>query len=215
MSTNESRARGLLRLRHARECHEAREEDMAHERRRFLSLADPASAPRAIVADQLFQTPPALAARLAALVPAGVSTLEPSAGLGRIYRALRDLDVRPIVLVEIAPACCGELYRQIEGDPNARLIQGDFLEQCPEQLGRFGAVVMNPPFRRGTDVRHIQHACRFLAPGGVLVAVCYAGLIQERKLRPLVDSWEELPPGSFRSEGTEAATAIVTVRAKR
>lgn len=212
MSTNESRARGLLRLRHARECHEAREEDMAHERRRFLALADPASAPRAIVADQLFQTPPALAARLAALVPAGTNTLEPSAGLGRIYRALRDLDDRQIVLVEIAPACCGELYRLIEGDDATRLVQGDFLSQSPEVLGKFGAVVMNPPFRRGTDVKHIEHARRFLSPGGVLVAVCFAGAIQRRKLAPVVDTWEELPPASFRSEGTDAATAIVTIR---
>lgn len=212
MSTNDSRARGLLRLAHLREHHEARGEDMDFERRRFAALRDDASATRVVVADQLFQTPAALAARLAGMVPAGVATLEPSAGLGRIYRALRDLDDRPLVLVEVSPACCGELYRLIEGDDATRLVQGDFLSQSPEVLGKFGAVVMNPPFRRGTDVKHIEHARRFLSPGGVLVAVCFAGAIQRRKLAPVVDTWEELPPASFRSEGTDAATAIVTIR---
>jgi len=212
MSTNESRSRGLLRLRHAREIHEARDQDMEHERRRFLTLADPANAARSVVADQLFQTPPCLAARLAASVPRGVRTLEPSAGLGRLYSALRDIDDRPVVLVEVAPVCCGELYRRIEGDDNARLIQGDFLEQCPEQLGRFGAVVMNPPFRRGTDVRHILHARRFLEPGGVLVALCYGGVTQRRQLAGIVDSWVDLPEHSFRCEGTDAPAALVTWR---
>jgi hypothetical protein len=93
------------------------------------------------------------------------------------------------------------------------IYSGDFLQLSAYDLGGpFDAIVMNPPFERGRDVKHIRHAAGMLAPGGVLVGLCYHGATQERELRPEVDTWDMLPEGSFRSEGTGAGVVMVTIR---
>jgi len=214
---NDSRKTGLLRLKHLREVNEAHAEEHNEHRQRFDLLRDPTSKPRAVSAFNLFQTPEEIAARMVAkaIFPAtqGVGRiLEPSAGLGRLYRAIRTACTGRITLVEIAPQLCAELYRETEGDDHASLIQADFLA-CDEQRlgGLFDCVVMNPPFKQGCDVKHITHALRLLRPGGRLVSLCYAGARQHEKLKPLADTWEILPAASFRSEGTRADVVIMTV----
>jgi 16S rRNA G1207 methylase RsmC len=138
--------------------------------------------------------------------------LEPSAGLGRLYRAVRSRSADcPITLVDASPECCGELYRATEGDGAARLVAGDFLAMDAARLGEFDAVVMNPPFTMGTDVKHVRHALTFLAPRGRLVAVCANGPKQRAALRPIAAQWIDLPAGSFKSEGTNVNAAIVVI----
>ena len=214
---------GVYRLLSLREQTEAIAEEMAAERERFARLADPASAPRAVSAFNLFQTPAGLATRLAGLFePRHLGTdgsphgcpaarfLEPSAGLGRLYHALRAVAPQlPAVLVDSAAACCCELYRATEGDADAILYAGDFMAKSPDQLGRFSAIMMNPPFQRGTDVRHVMHARNFLSPGGRLVAVVADGRKQRELLGCHATTYTQLPAGSFRSEGTDVATAVV------
>ncbi|HYH69489.1 MAG TPA: class I SAM-dependent methyltransferase [Urbifossiella sp.] len=208
---DDSRRRGLLRLRHLREQTEAKAEDMEAQAGRFARLADPAAAPRVVSAFNLFQTPEPLAARLAGMFPAFGRVLEPSAGLGRLYRAVRALDAAcPVVLVDTSAQCFRELYHATEGDPNAELHAADFLSLTPERLGLFDSIVMNPPFKNGTDVKHVTHARRFLAPGGRLVSLVAAGPRQQAALMAAADSWEDLPAGSFKAEGTNVAAAVVT-----
>lgn len=211
---NPSLNTGRLRLRHLLEVTEAVGEEMAVERGRFERLRDPSAAPRVVSSFNLFQTPPKLAANLAILArlntlcPTG-RILEPSAGLGRLYRAARDSTSCPITLVDLAPDCCGELYREIQCDEAARLIQADFLACDAERLGGlFDRVLMNPPFKQGRDIKHIEHARRLLAPGGRLVALCANGPRQQATLRPAAAEWYPLPEGSFRSEGTNVHAAI-------
>lgn len=207
---NDSRRTGLLRLRHIQEVTEARGEDMEAAAPRFAQLADPLSAPRVVSAWNLFQTPPELAARLAGIFTTFGRTLEPSAGLGRLYRAVRAVNPScQITLVDIAPDCCGELYRITEGDGAAQLVTGDFLTMGEDRLGRFDSIIMNPPFQRGADIRHINHARTLLAPGGRLVALCAAGPRQRAQLQPAASDWIELPAGSFKSEGTNVNAAVV------
>lgn len=88
MYARSSQQLGRLRLRHLLEVTEAEGENMATERERFERLADPGSRPRVVSSFNLFQTPEPLAARMASLLTPG-RTLEPSAGLGRLYRAVR------------------------------------------------------------------------------------------------------------------------------
>lgn len=214
----QSQLTGRLRLAHARETHEAKTQDMDDERRRFLALDDPAAAARSVSAFNLFQTPPAIASRMADLLRFdGGRILEPSAGLGRLYFAVRAVaQDSPIVLVENAPQCCAELYRVIEGDSAARLVQGDFLSKSVADLGGpFERVIMNPPFKLGADVTHISAALELLTPGGIVVALCYGGSRQEKHLRPLADTWERLPSGSFASEGTRADVVLCSFRSTR
>lgn len=199
---------GLLRLRHLREVTEAKAEEMDEERARFDALRDREPV-RAISSFNLFQTPPEIASQMAAKLGNvdGLRVLEPSAGLGRLVRAV---GVRgpEWVLVEQNTDCCAELYRF-----GLRLVQADFLGCDADRLGGlFDCVVMNPPFKLGRDIKHIAHAKTLLKPGGLLVALCFDGVRQNAKLRPVVDSWEVLPADSFASEGTKAGVAMVTYR---
>lgn len=204
--------RGKLRLLHLREQTEAAGETLAAERSKFAALAGPSSRPRAVSAFNLFQTPPAIADRMAALLLPTLSAvsvvLEPSAGLGRLYRAIRQAGHDgPVVLAEQSPDCCRELYDLTREDRSATLRQGDFLDMTIEA----DAVLMNPPFKQGRDIKHILHALDLLRPGGLLVALCYNGVRQNKKLRPLANTWEILAAGSFKTEGTRAEIALLTI----
>lgn len=184
-------------------------EEMAEQRGRFDRLANKESAPRVVSSFNLFQTPEPLAARVAAMLERSGRILEPSAGLGRLYRAARALSDSQIVLVENSADCCQELYRSIENDRNAKLVQEDFLACDAERLGGlFDGVLMNPPFKMGTDIKHILHARSLLAPGGRLVAICADGPKQQKALQPIATDWVKLPANSFKEAGTSVSTSL-------
>jgi len=169
------------------------------------------TAPRAVSAFQLFQTPPQLAALLVAalVLQPGARVLEPSAGLGRILDALTSAQPAEVVAVEMAANLAGELYQQAR--PGVRLLQRDFLTVTPAELGAFDAVAMNPPFHIRADVRHILHARRFLKPGGRLAALCLNTHHRADALREHCTTWQELPAGTFGKEGTRVSTVLLTM----
>lgn len=201
---------GRLRLFSKLEQAEAVADDMAIERGRFQRLKDREPV-RAVSAFNLFQTPEPLAERMASILalPAAGRILEPSAGLGRLYRAVRERSGAEIVLVEQSAECCRELYRETEGDGAARLVQGDFLQQSADTIGRFDAVIMNPPFKMGTDVKHVRHAIGLLNPGGRLVSLVANGPKQNAALMNLATSWEVIPRGTFEATRVEAALIVI------
>lgn len=212
MSLHDSRTRGLLRLAHLGEVSEAHAEEMAESRPRFQRLAREDSAPRAVSSFNLFQSPLELADRVAGMFKTFGRTLEPSAGLGRLYRAIRKLSPTcEIVLVENAPQIAGELYRLTEHDSAAKLVQADFLECTRQRLGTFDSILMNPPFKMWRDIKHITHAATLLNAGGRLVSLCAAGPRQREKLMPIVTQWIDLPPGSFKESYTNVSAAIVVI----
>ena len=220
LTHNPSRAAGLSRLaRLSSELAEAGDE-LADKRDRFARLKDPGSAPVVVSSFNLFQTPPGLAERMAELldIEPGMSVLEPSAGLGRLYVAARDQEPDAYFgLVDISPDCCNELRRISEGDGRTSVICHDFLSRVPASLGTFDRIIMNPPFKMGADILHIHHAIPFLKPGGRLVALCADGPKQNARLRPEIEgkggTWETLPAGSFRSEGTNVDVALIVLDA--
>ena len=169
------------------------------------------TAPRAVSAFQLFQTPPEIAARLVAAVGtlAGLRVLEPSAGLGRVLDAL-PAERGEVVAVEMAANIAGELYAQ--NRPGVRLVQRDFLTCTRGEIGEFDAVIMNPPFHLRADIRHILHARQFLKPGGTLAALCLDTPHREKALRSLAATWEKLPAGTFAKEGTHVPTVLLTIK---
>ena len=165
-----------------------------------------------IAAPQLFPTPPALAERMveeADILP-GHSVLEPSAGTGAILAALPN--VRPfgsVTAVEINATLAASLEQVAD-----ETICGDFLEQNGN-LGTFDRILMNPPFENGADIKHIQHAMKMLKPGGRLVAICANGPRQQTTLKPLAENsggwYEDLPAGTFASQGTNVNTALLLI----
>lgn len=175
-----------------------------------------------VAAPQLFPTPPELAARMVDLagIEIGQRVLEPSSGTLRLLQALpgvvpvgeRRQTALDVVAVEVDRQLA-ELARcsGLAGAVHCR----DFLEVTPDELGeRFDAVLMNPPFANAADIAHIEHAARFLKPGGTLVAICAAGPRQHERLQPLVahhgGTWEPLPAGTFEESGTAVHTVLLS-----
>jgi hypothetical protein len=164
---------------------------------------------------QFFPTPEWIAEKvieLAELHPSHM-ILEPSAGSGSLLDAVykRPFAEVPnngnlVMAVELDSKRCVELKAEF---PCARVLCADFLE-C-DDLGIFDRIIMNPPFDKGSDVKHVQHALRMLNTGGRLVAIVGNGPKQQEKLQPLATHWIELPEGSFKKCGTGVRTAIVVI----
>lgn len=197
----------LLALRDENDLHAA---NMALESDRFDRMRtrhEDGTAPQAVTAFNLFQTPESLASRMVELaeIEAGMTVLEPSAGLGRIASPALSAGAE-LTLCEESADCCAQLYKTFT---EAKLIQGDFLTK---NLGTFDRVVMNPPFKMRRDLKHIEHALAHVKEGGLLVGLCLAGPIREKALRDRCEHWETIPAGAFKSEGTGVETILFTIR---
>lgn len=163
-----------------------------------------------VSAPQLFPTPPDVARQVVALaeIQSGECVLEPSAGTGNLVQAVIDSGVDTEILAyEINASLCSALARKY---PSYRVQArcADFLTVTDFQ-GQYPKIIMNPPFERGADIRHITHARTFLAPGGRLVAICADGPRQRAAFHDDADAWIELPAGTF--EGTNVRAAIVVL----
>ena len=169
---------------------------------------------RVVSAPQLFPTPAAICEKMIDyldLFP-DCRVLEPSAGTGNIIKALlnrQDFDRGDLIAVEINHQLVNDIDRSY---PEVMTTQRDFLEW--EAFEPFDCIVMNPPFKNGDDIKHILHAKDMLAEGGTLVALCANGSRQQKQLMSIADHWEELPQGSFKSEGTNVNTALLVIRGR-
>jgi predicted RNA methylase len=165
-----------------------------------------------------FPTPQPLVVRLmdlAGLEP-GMSVLEPSAGRGAIAVPVACVVGKGNVwCCELLPENAEALAR--EGFP---VMVGDFLGYEPRHLGlAVDRVVMNPPFANKQDIDHVRHALTFLKPGGRLVSVMSAGVLnnldrKSRDFRQLLKergNWEANPEGSFKPSGTDVRTITVVI----
>lgn len=167
---------------------------------------------KVVAVPQLFATPRDLAQRVADLadILPGNIVLEPSAGTGALLGAMggrmfsHNPDAGAVFAVEINP----QLAERLAADfPLTTVHCGDFLQWTP--AAKFDRIAMNPPFKDGLDIRHIQHARAMLAPGGRLVAICANGPRQRAALMADAEEWEDLPAGSFKDQGTNVSAALV------
>ena len=154
----------------------------------------------------------------------GAKVLEPSAGEGAIALAAARKGAN-VTAIEIDRDRLEKIRMQAHG---ARLSiecrAANFLTQDPRPIYDF--VLMNPPFYGTHWMAHVEHAFRFLAPGGILKAVLPASAeVNETKkhiafrkwIEPFKDySWmgafEALPEGSFKESGTNIQTVILHLR---
>lgn len=180
---------------------------------RIANRHENGTAPRAVSAFNLFQTPAELAAQLvemADLKPCH-RVLEPSAGLGRLIReAMAQAPGIDVFAVDESPECSAELRREF---PRANVTESDFLALDPAETGLFDRAVMNPPFKMRRDIRHIRHALTFLKPGGKLVSLCLDTDHRAEAFRDIADEWREIPAGTFGAEGTRVATILFSITA--
>lgn len=157
------------------------------------------------IVDQLVQ--------LAALKP-GMTVLEPSAGRGAIAGPIASLGCH---------VDCIELQRDnalaiSDAGIGRDLAVGDFLSCTQGPV--YDRVVMNPPFAKQADIRHVTHAYGFLKPGGRLAAVMSNGITFRntapyREFRALLDGnggvIHPLPDDAFKESGTGVRTVIAVI----
>lgn len=171
-----------------------------------------------VTAPLLYPTPPAVAARMVELLDLKPDhiVLEPSAGTGALLEAcINKLDGRfePAYFTAIE---INSKLALILGEKYERLFvfNEDFLSVEPNQIddALFDRIIMNPPFNNGADIKHIEHALKFLKSGGTLVAICANGPRQNDKLKPMAWHWERLPSGTFKDAGTMVETSIMVYK---
>lgn len=138
-----------------------------------------------------------------------------SAGDGAIAKFLQPLTDRPVETCEIRADNC-KLLRMAGFNPR----HADFLSLTPRPI--CDRIVINPPFSKSQEARHVLHALQFLKPGGRLVSVMSNAITFRQtqvyqQLRELLERRgariDRLPEGAFRESGTMVATCIVTVDA--
>lgn len=172
---------------------------------------------------QAFYTPDALAADVVAeaCVGEGMRVLEPNAGEGALARHAVEAGGQ-VWAVEINST----LRSHLEFVVGEEVHLGDFLTMTPRDFAtngeewQFDRVVMNPPFAKQADAKHVLHAYGMLKPGGRLVAIMSAAVTFRetalyREVRELVEMTggriERLPEGSFRESGTSVNTVLVVI----
>lgn len=87
------------------------------------------------------------------------------------------------------------------------VLTANFLECTPNPI--YDRIVMNPPFYGRHYVKHVQHALRFLRPGGILVSILPATSWYDHKI--LQGRWQDLPVASFAGSGTNIPTGILRI----
>jgi predicted RNA methylase len=168
-----------------------------------------------------FETPPALARKVAMLADLkdGMTMLEPSAGRGALVLAARAQANVKVDAIELYPGNA-VVMKCIDLGGGRLFGEADFLATSVLDIGAYDRVLMNPPFAKRADIRHVTHALEFLKPGGRLVAFMSAGVEfrEDRLAREFRDrvfwpnaSIERLTEGSFKSSGTGVSALILTV----
>lgn len=166
-----------------------------------------------VTAPQLFPTPAPVALQLVSRLERRHlegRILEPSVGTGRLLDALRSVrgHLDRVYACELNPT----LAQQVRDRYPVCVQAIDFTAADYGHMD-FDAVIMNPPFKDASDIKHIAHAFRLLAPGGRLVSVVAAGPRQRQFIAERGGEWEDLPAGTFAEQGTNVNTAIVTLDA--
>lgn len=153
---------------------------------------------------QFYPTPPEVAEYLVELADIQETdrVLEPSAGEGHIADCIK---TGTLTTIELDFSKCDILLKKWYTPINS-----DFLTHNWE----YTKIVMNPPFTKSQDVKHILHAYSLLAPNWILVSVASAS-IQTRsgtlydELHALNPEFIELPEWSFKESWTMVNTVIV------
>lgn len=142
------------------------------ERKRLAEIAEAEARVRFQNIPGFFPTPPAVVERMVELADLrpGLLVLEPSAGKGDIADAAVKAGAA-VVVAEVMPVLC-----RILGLKGHKFTGSDFLAlPWPESDRAYDRVLMNPPFEKGAEMAHVEHAYGFLKPGGRLVAVMSSG----------------------------------------
>lgn len=140
----------------------------------------------------------------------GLAILEPSAGEGAIADALQAAGAN-VVCVEY-----DKHSAKVLNSKGHNVVNDDFLNTTP--CATFDSVLMNPPFTKGQDMKHVSHAYAYLKPGGTLLAIMSPAFTTVSnkaadEFRQLVARSggvvERFEAGAFKESGTNVSTVLV------
>lgn len=171
---------------------------------------------------QKFYTPEPLAEKIMGFVKPyakkGLRCLEPSSGRGALAAHLYAM-CGHVTCVEIDDDDIRHLQLKV---PSAECLRADFLQEvAPGRWPSFDLIVMNPPFSRGQDIKHILHAYGFLQRTGRLFSVMSAGARtsstkQAMQLQELIERNGKVvcdfDHGEFKTSGTLVRTCLIQLR---
>lgn len=138
----------------------------------------------------------------------GAKVLEPSCGCGRFLDAIKKAGGKPFG-IEVD----GGRVQQCR-NKGYNVMMANFLDTEPEE--KYDYVVMNPPFYGQHYAKHVEHAYKYLKPGGCLKAILpitarYDHKLLDHHTKNYRDQWSDLPIGSFRESGTNINTTVLTI----
>lgn len=139
----------------------------------------------------------------------GETILEPSCGDGQIMDVLAEWHNDPIERRYRSPVIVTGVEYDAGRAAQARakghhVMTANFLQVAPDP--RFDVVVMNPPFYGQHYKKHLDHALKFLRPGGRLACILPASAYYDHS--NTVGEWHDLPVGSFSESGTNIPTGF-------
>ncbi len=173
--------------------------------------------------NQFYQTPKWLANEMIqkAHLHSGDRVLEPSAGRGIIAKAVLDAADVNIVIVEPNSENF-KILDQLFAHYTKCEMRNCTFEQYMEHASAesFDAIIMNPPFAGGLDIKHIMMAYNLLKPQGILLSV--AGRNSLYYKRPITEKFvdfletvdaiiEDVPFGAFQESGTLVDTCVIKI----
>lgn len=154
--------------------------------------------------------------------------LDPSAGTGNLVNGL-NVPKKNIFLIEPNPEFCEFLRR----NGYVNVIQSTFEEALDKEIlpNNISKVLMNPPFSKQTDLKHILLAYELLNKGGTLVSIIGKNSLLERDinnqksstLKTFVNTCKSskfhqiinLEPASFEESGTICDTCMIILEKER
>lgn len=165
---------------------------------------------------QFFETPKELAKEICEMaeITEESNVLEPSVGKGRIADAAYEFNPNKIIGLDINT----ELEQHLKDKPYETFLGIDFLEYESDE--KFDRIIMNPPFTKHQDVKHVMKAYEILAEGGILVAIMsVAPFFREDKISTEFRAFlaergaivKNLPEGIFKESGTMVRTCVVKI----
>jgi predicted RNA methylase len=160
---------------------------------------------------QAFYTPDDLAHTVAIFASVvGHRVLEPSAGHGALAQACLHAGALLTCCYEIDEEAVAALQKA-----GFLAIAADFLTVTPPKLENdlFERIVMNPPFTRKSDAKHVQHAfTHWLQNGGLLTAIVADDGHDRPDLAAIHSSYRVVlrnEAGAFKESGTMIATLVI------
>lgn len=146
----------------------------------------------------------------------GMMVLEPEAGHGAIADAAAEIVGKDnVTCYEFLPENVAKLTEK-----GYRAIQADFLAVPPNPI--YDRIIMNPPFGGQADMKHVEHAAKFLKPDGILISIMSPSF--QTRTSKQADSFRELmefagekvrdiESGAFKESGTNVETVMVRLDA--